>query len=641
MDEGIRTGTRPAKADAEPRADATSAPEAARLDSAGRSADFFRSVDSAPKAVSVARPRHVQDFALITFAFVSVIVLALPELARAFAWPVQIPRDFVIFSADRVNSMLPVRSFILAFFLTYAAFAYGSVLTRSKLAVLFLVKFALACAIIDGAAWLSWRFADAVWPIHFQQFLAGMAGLAIFPHTLISNARLPVDSGVANLRTGKIHEYALVFITAGIAAVIAIIVATVYGDEAGYLRSIAILGGMGPGVFLAQQLMTGQLAAIGWVRNMISRRRAFAPPVTVLVPAHNEAHQIHETLRAVDAAAARYDGPVRVVVMENNSSDATARLAETTLAECTHLAGWAVDASQIPGKAKALNRGLDLIEDEFVVRIDADTTIGPDAIRIAMRHFANAKVGGVGGLPLPHEGEGLLSKVRAIEVLLRHGFVQVSFGAFGGIFGLPGMFVIYRRSALDEAGGFTEGMNGEDTDITLAMTSLGWRMVSDPRAKFYTETPDTLAFLREQRTRWFRSLYHVAAHNRTVLFANGSIIGCLVLPFTLLNGARRAMMTPLLIYGVIVFVLFGGVYGHPHFATVVAVVLGMPFVLALTVLIIWRRFDLLLILPLYMGFRFLRSYYTLGSTLSLIYPSKRAERAFQAPKPRQAPPFAE
>ncbi|MCC5994962.1 MAG: glycosyltransferase [Oceanicaulis sp.] len=636
MDEGIRTRKRAAKA-----RDVKSRPPAPpRLDDQGRAADFFRSVDSAPKAVSVARPRRVQDLALVTFAFVAVILLALPELAHNGVLALTIPRDYVLFSADRVNAMLPVRSFILAFFLTYAVFAYGAATTRAKLAGLFLIKFAAACALIDGAAFVSWRFADAVWPIHFQQFLAGMAGLAIFPHTLISNARLPVDSGVANLRTGKLYEYALLLAAAGIAAVIAIIVATVYGDEAGYVRSIALLGGMGPGVFLAQQLMTGQLATLGWLRNMISRRRAYAPPVTVLVPAHNEAHQIRETLLAVDVAAARYDGPVRVVVMENCSSDATARLAETTLGECQHLAGWTVDSSDIPGKAKALNRGLDLIGDDFVVRIDADTMIGRDAIRLAMRHFANTKVGGVGGLPLPQEDGGLLSKVRAIEVLLRHGFVQVSFGAFGGIFGLPGMFVIYRRSALDEAGGFTEGMNGEDTDITLAMTSLGWRMVSDPRAKFFTETPDTLAFLREQRTRWFRSLYHVTAHNRAALFRNGSVIGCVVLPFTLLNGARRAMMAPLLIYGLIVFFIFGGVYGHPDFATVVAVVLGMPFMLALTVLIIWRRFDLLWVLPLYMGFRFLRSYYTLGSTLSLIYPKRREERAFQAPKPRQAPPFA-
>ena len=635
-----RDKTQPPPAPPRPGAVTDDAAKArARLDGQGRSSDFFRSVDSAPKGVSVARPRAVQDTALIAFAFVSVILLALPEVLRA-AYGVEIPRDFVAFSADRANEVLPVRTFLIGFFLTYAIFAYGGVLTRFKLAALFLAKFALACAVVDGASWVSWRFADAVWPIHFQQFLVGMAGLAIFPHTLISNARLPGDSGVTNLRTGKIYEYALVFITGAIAAVVAIVVAVWFGAEAEYVRSIALLGGMGPGVFLAQQVMTGQLALLGWMRNIASRRRKFSPPVAVLIPAHNEAHQIKQTLQAVDQAAARYDGPVRVVVMENCSSDETAALAETVLSSCGNISGYQVDASTIPGKAKALNRGLDLIEEEFVVRIDADTEIGADAIRTAMRHFANRKVGSVGGLPLPHEGEGLLSKVRAIEVLLRHGFVQVSFGAFGGIFGLPGMFVIYRMSALDEAGGFTEGMNGEDTDITLAMTSLGYRMASDPKAKFYTETPDTIAFLREQRTRWFRSLYHVTAHNRSVLFRNGSIIGCVVLPFTLLNGARRAMMTPLLIYGLIVFFLFGGVYGHPGFATVVAVVLGMPFVLAFFVLAVWRRLDLLPVLPLYMGFRFLRSYYTLGSTLSLIYPARREDRAFTAPKPRQKPPLA-
>ncbi len=608
--------------------------EPAKLDGQGRSVDFFRSVDSAPTGVSVARPRIVQDTALVGFAFVAIILLALPELLRS-STGIDLPRDFVGFTADRLNAVLPVRTFLISFFLTYAIFAFGGVGTRLKLASLFVIKFAAVCAVVDSASWASWRFADAVWPIHFQQFLVGIAGLAIFPHTILSNARLPVDSGVPNLRTGKSYEYTVLMITALVAAVVAIIVATVFEPEATYLRSIAILGGMGPGVFLAQQVMGGQLALLGWLRNLVSRRRAFAPPVAVLVPAHNEAHQIAATLRAVDAAAKRYDGDVRVVVMENCSEDATAKVAEATLETCEHITGFTVDASAIPGKARALNRGLDLIEEDFVVRIDADTEISPRAIHVAMRHFANETVGAVGGLPMPHEDEGLLSKIRAIEVLLRHGFVQVSFGAFGGIFGLPGMFVIYRKGALDAAGGFTEGMNGEDTDITLAMASIGYRNVSEPRALFYTETPDTLAFLREQRTRWFRSLYHVVAHNRSTLWANGSVIGNVSLPFTLLNGARRAMMTPLLIYGVIVFFIFGGVYGHPGFATVVAVVLGMPFVLATFVLMIWRRLDLLWVLPLYMGFRFLRSYYTLGSTLSLIYPANKDGRRFEAQKPRQ------
>ena len=624
----------PPRSGVPPRVDADAGRvDRAKFDSLGRQQDFFRSVDSTPKGVSIARPRIVQDAALVVFALVAAALLAIPEAGR-LAFDIAIPRDFVGFSADRLNQVLPVRTFLLSFFLTYALFAYATPVGKLKLALLFTVKFALACAIVDAMSWASWRYAAATWPIHFQQFLVGMAGLAIFPHTVIRNARLPMDSGTPIRRVGRFYEYALVFGTGFIAATAAIVVATVYENQADYLRSIALLGGMGPGVFLAQQIMTGQLAVIGWLRNIVSRRRAFAPPVAVLVPAHNEAHQIRETLQAVDRAAARYDGPVRVIVMENNSSDETARLAEATLKACAHITDYVVDASKIPGKARALNRGLDLIDEAFVVRIDADTEIGEHAIRVAMRHFANPKVGAVGGLPLPHEDEGLLSKVRAIEVLLRHGFVQVSFGAFGGIFGLPGMFVIYRKAVLDEAGGFVEGMNGEDTDITLAMANLGYRNVSDPKAKFYTETPDTVAFLREQRTRWFRSLYHVTAHNRATLFRNGSIIGCVSLPFTLLNGARRAMMAPLLIYGALVLVLYGQIYAHPSFATVVAVILGMPFVLAVTVLLIWRRLDLLWVLPLYMGFRFLRSYYTLGSTLSLIYPAKKEDRAFKAGKPR-------
>ena len=593
--------------------------------------DFFRSVDSAPQAVAVKRARIISDGFLVSFAALSVLALAaLVYFSPQHAFGAS--GDLVAFTADRSSTALPVRIFFAVFFLNYALYAFGSVWSKTKLLCVFLFKLAAASLIIDGCAYAAWSVANVVWPLGLQQLLVGLAGLAIFPHTLISNARLPADSGTPILRRGKVYEYALVIIAIAVAATCAVIMATTYAQQTHYLRSIALLGGMGPGVFLAQQVFTAQLGIVGWVRNQFSRRRDFSPPVSILIPAHNEAHQMRDTIRAIDVAAGEYEGKVRVVVAENCSSDETGALAKSLLSQCENISDFIVEESDIPGKAKALNRGIAMIEDEFVVRIDADTMIAPDAIKVAMRHFANDNVGAVGGLPLPQERTGLMSKVRAIEVLLRHGFVQVAFGAFGGIFGLPGMFVIYRKSVLEAAGGIVEGMNGEDTDITLRMSNLGYRMISDPKAKFYTETPDTLAFLREQRTRWFRSLYHVTAHNRHTLFARGSIVGCLVLPFTLMNGARRAMMAPLLIFGALVYLAFGSIYDHPSFATVVAIVLGMPFVMSVFVLTLWRRFDLFLYIPFYMGFRFLRSYYTLGSVLSLIYPQK-GEKLFYAPTP--------
>lgn len=601
-------------------------------------AEFYRSVDSAPKGISVKRDRSATDGFLITFTALTLLVLSATTQINHMA-PGSIPTDLIFFTADRFNAVLPIRIFLILFFVTYAAYAHGPVLARLRLGAAFLAKLLVVALLVDNLSFLSWYYANTVWPVYVQQVLVGLSGLAIFPHTILNQARLPVACGSPITRRGRVYEYALVLGAITIAGLGATIALTVYGEDVYRLRDFALLGGMGPGVFLAQQLFTIQLGIIGLARNMLSRRKPFSPPVAVLVPAHNESHLIAATIDAIDEAAAHYDGPVRVVLMENCSDDDTAEVARQTLARCKCVRG-EVHESKIPGKAKALNHGLTLIEEDFVVRIDADTQIDRHALRIAMRHFAHDTVGSVGGLPLPFKGNGTLGKFRLIEILNRHGFFQVALGAFNGILGLPGMFVIYRRDVLMQAGGIVEEMNGEDTDIVLRMTNLGYRAVSDPRAKFRTEVPETIAHLREQRTRWFRSLYHVTAHNRDMLFRGNLVTGALVLPFTLMNGARRAMMAPLAIYGAILFFVFGGIYDHPHLVTVVAVLLGMPFVMACFVVTLWRRPDLIFYMPMYMGFRLLRSYYTLGAVLTLVYPQKASDRAFAPPKPLQdLPPF--
>lgn len=598
---------------------------------AGASEQFYVSVDSAPVALSVKRSRSVTDGFLIAFAALTVLTFSAATYVNSIA-PGTLPTDLIFFTADRFNAILPIRLFFVLFFVLYAVYAHGSFVSKIRLGLGFLYKLIAICALIDASAWLAWSQANSIWPVHVQQIMAGLAGLAIFPHTILTQARLPAPSGAPIKRRGRVYEYWLFIIPTVIAALAAVVAATVYDVELENMRNYAILGGMGPGVFLAQQILTLQLGIVGLLRNTLSRRRRFSPAVAVLIPAHNESHLIADTIAAIDRACADYKGDVRILVAENCSTDDTAKIARNAIESCQHASG-IVFESKIPGKAKALNEGLRRIEEDFIVRIDADTQIEPKALRIAMRHFANKTVGAVGGLPLPFKNSGLLGKLRSIEVICRHGFFQLAIGAFNGILGLPGMFVIYRRDALMEAGGITEEMNGEDTDVVLRITNLGFRAVSDPRAVFRTEVPEDLTHLREQRTRWFRSLYHITAHNRAMLFKGNLITGALVLPFTLLNGARRAMMAPLMIYGAIMFFIFGGIYEHPNLTTVAAVLVGMPFLMACTILILWRRIDLIAYMPVYMGFRLLRSYYTLGATLTLIYPDKASDRAFEAPKP--------
>src|SRR5690606_2293110 len=105
------------------------------------------------------------------------------------------------------------------------------------------------------------------------------------------------------------------------------------------LRGIALLGGTGPGVFLFLPALFFILYAWGTAKSVLNPPRPFSPPVTVIVPAHIEAHVITRTLSAIDAAAAQYEGTVKIIVLDNNSTDTTAAVAAEAFLGLNHLSG--------------------------------------------------------------------------------------------------------------------------------------------------------------------------------------------------------------------------------------------------------------------------------------------------------------
>lgn len=232
----------------------------------------------------------------------------------------------------------------------------------------------------------------------------------------------------------------------------------------------------------------------------------FSPPVTVIIPAHNEEYVIERTLEAIDLAALEYSGPLHVIVANNNSIDETGVLAAQALKRARKMTGVVLDVPE-PGKAAALNSALAAVKTEFVIRIDADTQINPKAVRRAMTYFANPNVGAVGGTPVA-SGHSFFDRARALEVLVKHGFYSVALSSVGAVIGIPGMFSAYRTEQVRELGGFVAGMNGEDTEMSLRIGELGYRLVVDPEIEYESEVPQTFRHMREQRMRWFRSTYH-------------------------------------------------------------------------------------------------------------------------------------
>jgi len=181
------------------------------------------------------------------------------------------------------------------------------------------------------------------------------------------------------------------------------------------------------------------------------------------------------------------------------------------------------------------------------------------------------------------------------------------------------MFVVYRTEHPIYLGGFVEGMNGEDTDISLRIGELGYHSVVDPKLRYVSEVPASYPHMREQRMRWFRSIYHISSRCRDLIYSgNATLRGKIILPYMLINSGRRAMLVPLILFGAMEYG-FGFNPDSPIvWQSIVAVTTGAPALVAVISAFLNGLPRGVLALPEYLIFRVLRAYFTLESMLSIL-----------------------
>ena len=216
-------------------------------------ADHFRSVDSAPADYAVNRPASGTNGFLITFCGLSIIAMCVRTYMVHSGFD-DAPRDLIILDEGRGDVVFPLRLFLAIFFSTYAMYAYTNRWRRIFLGASLLGKFVVFSIVVDT---LSWLLHDAVIvsiSTFGAQMISGLAALAIFPHTILRQAQLPAQ-GPRALRS-RIPPRAfltlagcLVFAIAGAAFTLHVL----YG-AVDTLKSWAILGGIGAGVFLMRSL---------------------------------------------------------------------------------------------------------------------------------------------------------------------------------------------------------------------------------------------------------------------------------------------------------------------------------------------------------------------------------------------------
>ena len=581
----------------------------------GRSQHEFTSIDSAPRqfAGPVAGWRGLAVLVLfVCLAAAGLWTLRMVPAVQAF-----FPAADLVLAPFSGSHSVPLRLFFLCYFIAFSLFSKGTLGARLGLLADLVITFLATCSLIDLVTVILQVFYDVWINLTVIEILSGLVGYALYSFKLMERGTMP-ERIVVDFR-GK-RRFDLIFRLIGVltvAGVITFMVAYYLEGPILWARNFAMLGGVGPGVLMFLPLTFLLLYSLARLDNVRLDTTPFSPPLTVIVPAHNEMHILTETIHHIDEAAARYGGSVQILIMDNNSTDSTHSVARAALAKCVQARGRVIEV-KTPGKAHALNAAIDATETEFVIRIDADTQVGPDALSHAMLRMRDPEVGVVGGLPIP-PGGGLFDRARMLELLVKHGFYSVGLSAVNSVVGVPGMFALYRTDLPRQLGGFVQGMNGEDTDMSLRIGELGYKLVVDPRIQFISEVPATYAHMREQRMRWFRSVYHISARCRDLIYSRRlSVRGKVMLPFMLVNSALRAMMVPLILFGVLLFAMPSQEFRQIPYQAILAVMIGAPACLAAICVLINGMPKAILYLPEYLVFRVLRAYFTLESNLSII-----------------------
>lgn len=343
-------------------------------------------------------------------------------------------------------------------------------------------------------------------PLGSYAFVATMANLfvaaLVMLRIVITTFSLPGPSGL--VPGGAPRRGAAVVFCVALIAVIALLLAM--------LAVLTVVAAAHPNVGLALFLGYPLLFTVFFIILLglggpIRRPSQIGPlpPLDVIMPAYNEAEDIADSLRAIDQAAAHYGGPVRVVVGDDGSTDATIAVVAAAM---DHFRAASGRIAQIPhqGKAHALNAALSETTADIVIRIDADVIIHRQALAGVPRWFSDPTVGTVGAFMMPDpRGHSFFHRMRGFECLFSFGFCRQALARVDAVTCIPGTFAAFRREPVVRFGGFVTGMNGEDADLTMQLGRLGYRAVVDPAIKSFEDVPSTLSAFCAQRVRWNRA----------------------------------------------------------------------------------------------------------------------------------------
>ena len=243
-----------------------------------------------------------------------------------------------------------------------------------------------------------------------------------------------------------------------------------------------------------------------------------APLVSIIVPAYNEEVNAVSSLNNL----LKTDYPnFEIIFVDDGSKDTTYEKVNAAFKINPKIR---LLSKPNGGKASALNYGIQHSAADYVVCIDADTKLLPNAVSLLMRHFdppvngTENPVGAVAGNVKVGNEINAITRWQAIEYITSQNFDRKAFSVVNAITVVPGAIGAFRKKALEDAGGFTTDTLAEDCDLTVRILRCGYTIKNDNQATALTEAPETVRMFLKQRFRWSFGVMQTFYKNRDALF---------------------------------------------------------------------------------------------------------------------------
>ncbi|HEY9165620.1 MAG TPA: cellulose synthase family protein [Candidatus Kryptonia bacterium] len=273
------------------------------------------------------------------------------------------------------------------------------------------------------------------------------------------------------------------------------------------------------------------------------------PAVTIQLPVYNELYVVN---RAIDAVCSLdYPKDKLEIQILDDSTDETSAIISQKVIEKTNQ-GFDVQhlrrGNRQGYKAGALNYGLLKAKGEFIAIFDADFMPRPDFLRKTFPNFSDPKVGLV-QTRWEHINSDYSLLTRAQAIALDGHFVieQQVRNKAGFFINFNGTAGIWRRSCIDDAGGWESDTLAEDLDLSYRAQLKGWRFVFMKEYTSPAELPADISGLRSQQFRWTKGAIEAAKKLlpkvwrsplplRIKLHSTVHLCASMVYPFVLLIG---------------------------------------------------------------------------------------------------------